>query len=163
MSELVYEDNLVYPQEKEVIKFEGKDPFRIYYNIKDILKKVFELGGKDIIEKEIKWDNTSVDKFFLVKWECKRSIDAWTKIIVNISVKGTQNSNTKEGKIVMSMKPVFRTEISSGFFQSIFWWIYYYIYYKNKRLQDFYRAKTLINKLRKQIGELYEMEIGISE
>jgi len=59
MSEkLVFKDNLVYPKEKETIKYKGPEPFKLYYNIKKIMLDVFELAGKDIFERKIKWDAT---------------------------------------------------------------------------------------------------------
>lgn len=159
MSKILFEDNLAYPLEKEILKFRGKEPFRIYENIKDILKTSLEITGVPIIERKISWDATGVDKSFLVIWTARRGIDTWTRIDVTIKVKGKQNSNTREGHVDISIKPFFRTEVEIGFLARIFWWIYYFIFYKKKRYNDFYMAKNLINKLKREIGNLYGIKV----
>ncbi len=159
MTEIKFEDNLTYPKEKETIKFKGEEPFKIYYKIGNLFKDVFELSGKDIFERKLKWDSTSEDKPFYVKWEIEKKIDTWTKIFVTVVVQGSQNSATRKGNIIITIVPAFITKVETGFLQRTFWWLYYFIFYKKKRIHDFYFAKNLINKFKIEIGKLYGIEV----
>ncbi len=155
MRDIIFEDNLSYPREKEIIKFQGEEPFRLYSQMNKLLKDVLEVMGKDVNEMKLKWDATTPDKSFYVKWRVKRKIDAWTKAIYEVIAQGKQNSQTRKGDITIAIVPSFRTEIKGAFLQKTFWWIYYFVYYKKKRIKDFYYAKNLTNKLKITIGELY--------
>lgn len=163
MTEVLFEDNLAYPLEKEKLKFEGKEPFRIYEEAKDILKNSLEITGVPIIEKEIRWDATDVNKSFYALWTARRRIDAWTEIDVTLKAVGKQNSNTRKGNVDISIKPFLKTKVEIGFLARVFWWIYYYIFYKKKRMDDFYMGKRLINKLKRGIADLYGIEVTESE
>lgn len=155
MRDIIFEDNLVYPREKEIIKFEGGEPFRLHSQMSKIFKDVLEVMGKDINEMKIKWDATSPDRAFYVKWRVKRKIDTWTNAFYELVAQGKQNSQTRNGNVTIVIVPSFRTEIKGSFLQKTFWWIYYFIYYKKKRSRDFYYAKNLANKLKITIGNLY--------
>jgi len=159
MRKVKFEDNLSYPREKEIIKFEGKEPFRLYFKMGKIFKDVLEVMGMDVKEVKLKWDATSINKSFYVKWEVIRKIDTWTKIKIELVAQGSQNSETREGNVTIAIVPVFITEVETGFLQRTFWWMYYFIYYKKKRIRDFYFAKNLINKLKITIGELYGIKL----
>ncbi len=159
MSKSIFEDNLSYPKEKEIIKYTGPEPFRIYGSMGNLFKDVFELAGKDVFEDKIKWDALTDNKSFNVKWHVEKKFDGWTKVEVIVVILGKQNSKTREGDIIITVVPTFITEIDMGFFQKTFWWMYYFIYYKKKRIEDFYRAKSLINKFKQEIGNLYGMEL----
>ncbi len=155
MRDIIFDDNLAYPKEKEIIKFQGEEPFRLYSQMSKIFKNVLEVMGKDINEMKIKWDATTPDKSFYVKWKIKKKIDTWTKVVYGVVAQGKQNSQTRKGDITVAIVPSFRTEIKGGFLQKTFWWLYYFVYYKKKRNRDFYYAKNLTNKLKITIGELY--------
>ncbi|HIE41062.1 MAG TPA: hypothetical protein EYP80_00190 [Candidatus Aenigmarchaeota archaeon] len=159
MSKKIFEDNLAYPKDSEAIKFQGKEPFKIYDKIKDFLKENLEISGKDIFERILKWDATDINKSFYVKIEAVRKLDSWSEINLIVVARGSQNSQTKEGDVTIALKPFFRTIVSGNFLQINFWWIYYFVYYKKKREQYFYMAKTMINKLKKDIGNLYNIKL----
>lgn len=159
VTEVIFEDNLVYPKEKEVIRWSGEEPFRLYYSIRNFFKDVFALAGKDIFERQLKWDASSPNKSFYCKMEFEKKIDKWTKIELAIVFQGTQNSDTRKGDIIITILPVFKTTVGIGFFQRTFWWIYYFIFYKNKRMHDFYYCKNLVNKFRIQVANLYGIPI----
>ncbi len=159
MSKITFEDNLSYPKEKEVIKFAGPEPFRIYNSIGNLFKDVFELAGKDVFEDELKWDALTENKGFNVKWHIEKKIDSWTKIEVVVVILGKQNSKTRNGDISIVIVPTFVTEVNTGFLQKAFWWMYYFIYYKKKRIKDFYIAKNYVNKFKQEIGNLYGLEV----
>ncbi len=163
MSKILLQDNLVYPEEKEIIKFEGREPFSIYDNMVNILKKSFEISTPSVIETDLKWDTTAPDKSFYAKWTAERKLDEWTKAEVKILIKGKQNSNTRRGNITIAIKPILKTEVNVGFLQRVFWWVYYFIFYKKKRMNDFYFGKNLINRLRNEIGNFYGIDVGKSE
>ncbi|OYT42924.1 MAG: hypothetical protein B6U88_02495 [Candidatus Aenigmarchaeota archaeon ex4484_56] len=164
MGKIKFEDNLAYPYQKEKIEVRGcSNPFKIYYKIKGIMKDVLELSGKDIFEIKLKWDATSEDRSFWVKWSADRKIDIWTKLNVTITISGSQNANTKKGDIAVSITPLYITEVDVGFIKKIFWWIYYLLHYKKKRIRDFYYAKNLINKLKIEIGKVYGVEVPESK
>ena len=155
MRDIIFEDNLSYPREKEIIKFQGEEPFRLHSQMNKLFKDVLEVMGKDINEIKLKWDITAPDKSFYVKWRVIRKIDAWTKAIYEVVAMGKQNSQTRKGDIIIAVVPSFRTEIKGSFLQKTFWWIYYFIHYKKKRSRDFYYAKNLANKLKITIANLY--------
>lgn len=156
MSEkLTFMDYLSYPKEKETIKFKGVEPFKFYYVGKRIFLDVFELAGKDIFEKKLKWDATAEDKSFYVKWEFEKKMDTWSSVKMSVTFQGSQNSRTRLGDCSISMKPQFITSVKTGFFQRYFWWVYYNIHYKKKRVVEFYRAKSIFNKFKLKVGEVY--------
>lgn len=156
---LVFKDNLVYPKEKEVIKFKGPEPFRLYYSMRKCLLDAFELAGKDIFERKLKWDATGEDKSFYVKWEIEeKKMDTWTKMTLSITFQGSQNSKTRMGECSISMKPAFVTTVKAGFLQRYFWWIYYQLHYKNQRIIEFYRAKSIFNNFKLMVGRVYGIE-----
>ena len=159
MSKSIFEDNLSYPKEKEIIKFTGPEPFKIYNIIGDLFKDVFELAGKDVFEDELRWNALSEDKAFNTKWHVEKKFDGWTKMEVVVVILGKQNSKTRNGNIAIAIVPTFKTEVNLGFLQKAFWWMYYFIYYKKKRIEDFYRAKSLVNKFKQELGNLYGMEL----
>jgi hypothetical protein len=127
--------------------------------MRNILKDTLETGGSKVWERKIKWDITSVDRSFYVHWEAERKIDEWTKIVVYVYVQGSQNANTREGDITIRIRAILKTKVSVGFMKRFFWWLYYFFYYKKKRLQDYYIAKDMINKLKKAIGDLYGIKV----
>ncbi len=159
MSKSKFEDNLSYPKEKELIKYTGPEPFRIYTSLGDLFKDVFELAGKDVFEQKIKWDALKEDKDFNVQWYIEKKFDGWTSMKVVVVILGKQNSKTRNGNIIITIVPTFTTEVDMGFFQKAFWWMYYFIYYKNQRIKHFYRAKSLVNKFKQEIGNLYGMDL----
>jgi hypothetical protein len=160
MSESIeFIDNLVYPKEKEVIKFNGFEPFGFYYKARNIFLNVFELSGKDIFEEKLKWDATGEDKSYWVKWHFEKKMDSWSKVKLSITFQGAQNSRTRLGTSSISLKPTFETKVDVGFLQRPFWWIYYYIFYKKRRIIEFYRAKTIFNQFKLKIGEVYGMAV----
>ena len=154
-----FQDNLLYPNEAEVIKYKGKEPFRIYREMSGILKDALETSGAKVWERIVKWDLTSPNRSFYVNWEAERGIDGWTKISVYVTAIGNQNSETRMGEVTIKIMATFTTKVSLSSFQKIFWWIYYFIYYKKKRLHDFYMAKNLVNRLKIKIGELYGIKV----
>ncbi|MBN2095111.1 MAG: hypothetical protein JW727_03620 [Candidatus Aenigmarchaeota archaeon] len=154
-----FTDNLVYPKEKEVLKYKGPEPFRFYGSGKKLFLDVFELAGKDIFEPKIKWDATGETKTFWVKWEFAKNMDSWSKLKLSITFQGCQNSRTRLGECSISMSPKFVTEVKTGFLQRYFWWMYYYLYYKNQRIYQFYRAKTIFNQFKLKVGEVYGMQV----
>jgi hypothetical protein len=156
--DITFMDNLVYPKEKEVIKFNGPESFRLYYSIRKIMLDVFELAGKDIFERKLKWDATGEDKSFYVKWELDKNMDSWTKLNLSVTFQGSQNSKTRMGDCSISMKPRFVTKVKTGFLQRYFWWMYYHIFYKKRRIIEFYRAKTLFNTFKLSVGQVYGIE-----
>ncbi|RLI99567.1 MAG: hypothetical protein DRP06_03265 [Candidatus Aenigmatarchaeota archaeon] len=159
MSKSVFEDNLSYPRDKELIKYDGPESFRIYGAISNLFKDIFELAGKDVFEEKLKWDALTDDKGFNVKWHIEKKFDSWTNMYVVVVILGKQNSKTRNGNITITIIPTFKTEVEMGFFQKAFWWIYYFIYYKKKRIEHFYRAKSLVNKFKQEIGNLYGMDL----
>jgi hypothetical protein len=163
MAKLKYVDNLVYPKEKEVIKFEGPEPFRLYGAMRKLLLDTFELAGKDIFEPQLKWDATGETKYFFVKWNIAKSIDRWSKLELSMTFQGSQNSRTRLGDMSFSMKPKFVTEVEVGFLQRPFWWIFYRFFYRNQRVESFYRAKSIFNQFKANVGAVYGMEPAPSE
>jgi hypothetical protein len=156
---ITFMDYLTYPKEKEIIKFNGPEPFRLYNEIKKIMLDAFELAGKDIFEKKLKWDATGEDKSFYVKWEIEeKKMDPWSKLTLSITFQGSQNSRTRMGDCSISMKPKFITTVKSGFLQRYFWWMYYQMYYKKRRIIEFYRAKTMFNKFKLMVAQVYGIE-----
>ncbi|MGC9310797.1 MAG: hypothetical protein ACP5E4_03690 [Candidatus Aenigmatarchaeota archaeon] len=153
----------MYPKEKETIAYSGPEPFRLYYAMRNLLLDVFELAGKDIFEDKLKWDATGEDKSFFVQWHIDKNMDSWTKLSLAIKFMGSQNSRTRVGNASVSLKPLFITSVKTGFLQKAFWWMYYQMHYKNKRVYEFYRAKTVYNRFKLAVGNVYGIEVEESE
>jgi len=85
-------------------------------------------------------------------------MDPWTKIALTITFQGTQNSKTRMGDCSISLKPALITTVKTGFFQRYFWWLYYQLHYKNQRIIEFYRAKSIFNTFKLRIAQVYGIE-----
>lgn len=160
---LSYVDNLVYPKEKEVLKYEGPEPFRLYYAMRKLLMDVFELAGKDIFEPKLKWDLTAEDKSFYVKWNIEKKMDSHSSLVLKMTFQGSQNSRTRMGNMSISFKPKFVTKAKAGFLQRPFWWAYYRFFYRDRRIVEFYHAKAIFNNFKIAIGNVYGMDVEASE
>ena len=119
------------------IDYEGPQPFRIYFSIRDIIKRVFNVKDYDIWEREFRWDVPR--KFFIRIYVLKR-LDVRSYMLIEISLQGKDTETPKEkGTLTILITGKLRTDFNlTGDFQQTLLYrslikLYHYIFYRNVR------------------------------
>ncbi len=146
----VLDDDCLVPASTIRIDFKGTNPFRFYRDIRTVLREVLEIRGKDIWERDFRWDFAVEPRKFFVKVAAKKSFDNWTAAYFELTFQGTQPSDLiKEGEMVIFVYSKLRTEApndtiwqKSSMYKGMRW-LYFRTFYNDAR-------RILLNKC---IGE----------
>ncbi|MCD6557510.1 MAG: hypothetical protein J7K31_00555 [Candidatus Aenigmarchaeota archaeon] len=129
------QDFVLAPDEKILLIFKGKDPYKMVETMKLNIKNIYQVPGKDIKTLNFKWDNTGEVREFFVKWIISPKKDKWTKAYVPFIIQGTVNAKTGLGDFTFIMFPWITTIYTyTNALQKALWWFYNrYFYYKQRR------------------------------
>ncbi len=148
----VLEDDCLAPRAQIKIEFEGKNPIELYKKTSDILKKVWEVGGTDLWERDVRWDMMSGD--FYRRIYINKGLDSHSKIFAEIIMEGQQPKDpTKNGKITIyiSAKLLSEFELKSALQKNPLYkgllWLYNRIFYKDVRAGYLKICQDLLNKV----------------
>jgi len=100
MATWVLEDDCLAPERVIRIDFKGVNPFRVYQAVPGFLRAIFDVRGKDVYEKEFRWDNSSDPRDFFSRFIVRKGYDNWSVVWAEITMQGKQPSDpNKEGEV----------------------------------------------------------------
>lgn len=163
MPKFILEDDCLVPARTLRINFTGPNPFRIYPPIRRILGTLLEIRGKNIWEREFRWDFSTDPRDFFVRIIAKKGCDAWSNVYIEIVFQGKQPVDpTKDGELIVLITPKLITSMP----EDTVWqrtpiykalrWVYLRTFYNDARrlLLDYCVSWTykLRNEMQKLLG-----------
>lgn len=122
------------PSEKLVLKFEGKNPFRLAQFVKNASKNVWRPDSPDFYEPLLRWDASGDNRQFMLVYEIRTPVDKWTTEHPVFRCLGTQDVNTREGTAEIEFWGELETKYDYSFgIQRSIWWLYNHIFYDRQR------------------------------
>ena len=152
-------DDILAPRDTMLVKFQGKNPFVPVQMATGLLREILKISAKDILETEVKWDNSSEMRNFYGKWMGKRHEDQWTDTWIRIVIQGEQHAKERTGWCNIEIKGTIRTKYNMGnFLQRMFWWFYNHTFYYKQRRMYAEQGKDMIYEIR----DKYMSALGIA-
>lgn len=152
MPKITIVDDLFSPDEKIVINFTGKNPFKVCQIIRPLFEKIVQVEGKDTFERVFKWDITEDPRGFYNFWHVLKEEDKWTTIRLKAIIQGKQHTKTLIGNVRIELTGHIETTYDyNNFIQRAFWLFYNrFFYYKRKR-QYLERGREYVYAVRDEI------------
>lgn len=165
MATWVLEDDCLAPERVIRIDFKGLNPFRIYQAVPQFLRAIFDVRGKDVYEKEFRWDNTTEPRWFFSRFIVRKGYDMWSVVWGEVTMQGNQPSDpNKDGDafILLTGKLLTRSPENSPWARSSIYkslrWLYFRTLYNDVRRNYMEECRIKINDLKLAI----EKTLGIS-
>ena len=165
MAQWILEDDCLVPERIIRLDFKGTNPFRVYHAIPGFLRAIFDVRGKDVYEKEFRWDYTSDRRDFLSRFIVRKGYDMWSVVWVEITMQGKQPSDpNKEGEmfVLLTGKLLTRSQENTPWSRSALYksirWLYFRTLYNEVRRNYLEECRIKLNDLRGAI----EKTLGIS-
>ena len=167
MALFILEEDCFLPNREIVLKFNGPNRIRAYQVLKRKMREIWEVDAVAYWEREFRWDVSGDPREFVVKSYVDRSLDRFTKLLVEVFIQGYQPSDpTKDGRVEIRISGILRTTFGSGtFFEDArnpiykgLMWIYYHYFYqqqKNTYIQEWCYNRML--KFKKFYQEMFNM------
>lgn len=160
----VLEDDCLVPGRVIRIDFKGVNPFKVYQAIPGFLRAIFDVRGKDVYEKEFRWDYTSDPRDFLSRFIVRKSYDMWSIVWAEITMQGKQPSDpNKEGEmfVLLTGKLVTRSPENtpwsrSGLSKSLRW-LYFRTLYNDVRRNYMEECRIKLGDLKQAIEQTLGM------
>jgi hypothetical protein len=161
MPKWIMEDDCLAPARTIRINFTGPNPFRVYPPIRRMLGTLLEIRGKNIWERDFRWDFSSDPRDFFVRIVAQKSCDAWTKAYIELIFQGKQPTDpTKDGDLVIQITPKLITAMPEDtvwqrtpIYKFLRWFYLRYFYNDARRtLLDYCVSWT--NKLNSELQKL---------
>lgn len=158
MPRWVLEDDCLTPDRQLRIDFKGPNPFRIYGAIPQFLRAIFDVRGKDVWEREFRWDITADPRDFFFRFVVRKGYDNFSRIYAEVIVQGKQPSDpNKEGEAVIFIRGILRTESpentifqKNNLYKSLRW-LYFRTLYNDVRRNYLEECRIKINDLARAI------------
>jgi len=159
------EDDVLAPRERIEINYSGPNPFSVCKKItSSVIKRVFEVGGTDVWERDFRWDITGDPRPFYMRMFVNKGFDARTGVVFEITYQGAQPSDpTKDGNVVIRiggrMKTTFERETTfqkSSIYYGLLW-LYNKIFYSGVRRNYLKIAQQRIDEFNKQVRGILGM------
>lgn len=154
MASWILEDDCLAPERTIRVEFTGPNPFRVYHALPQLLRAIFDVRGKDVWEREFRWDYNSDPRDFLFRFIVKKGYDYWSSVFVEVIVQGKQPSDpNKDGQvlIILTGKLLTKSADSNIWNRSTLYkslrWIYFRTLYNDVR-------RNLIDECRIKINDL---------
>ncbi|MBI2546834.1 MAG: hypothetical protein HYW23_00095 [Candidatus Aenigmarchaeota archaeon] len=161
----ILEDDCLTPERIIRIDFKGVNPFRVYYRMSEFLKFIFDVRGKDVYEKEFRWDFTSDPRDFLSRFIVKKKYDEWTNAWIEAKLQGKQPADSnKDGEVTILLtgklqtKSPERTVMQRSTLYKSLRWLYFRTLYNDLRRNYIEECRIKINDLKRTL----EKTLGIS-
>ncbi|MBI2084502.1 MAG: hypothetical protein HYT70_02725 [Candidatus Aenigmarchaeota archaeon] len=163
MASWILEDDCLVPDRQIRIDYRGPNPFRLYSVVPQLLRAIWDIRGKDVWEREFRWDITSEPIPFFSRFVIRKTYDNWSKIYSELIMQGKQPTDpNKEGEVSIIIRGILRTESpsntiiqKSGIYKSLRW-LYFRTLYNDVRrnlLQECrIKAGDLSGEIRKALG-----------
>lgn len=165
MAKWVMEDDCLAPERAIRVDYKGPNPFRIYQSIPTLLRAIFDVRGKDVWEREFRWDYTSDPREFLFRFIVKKGYDFWSTAFIEVIAQGKQPADpNKDGEVFVILTGKLRTGFdadnkwnTSSIYKSIRW-LYLRTLYNDVRRNLIEECRIKVNDLRSAI----QKSLGIS-
>lgn len=158
-------DDVLAPDDKIRIDFNGANPFRIYGMLPKLLQTVFHGRGKNVFEYKFKWDVTGDPRefYFVVHYEDMK-FDKFTRYEMTFTTIGKQPSdpNSPDGMFYMELKGKIITEykfksLAEKAIAMTFIWLYHRLIYSKVRR----RYMQILKERIYQVADAIRKEFGI--
>jgi hypothetical protein len=117
-----------------------------------MLERIFDVGAKDIWERDYRWDSTSDPRSFFIRLYVKKGLDQRSDLFIEIIFQGQQPSDSsKDGKMTVTINGRLTTEyeIKMPIYKTI-WQLYNYFFYNKVRRGYLKLCNEWIEKLWKE-------------
>jgi hypothetical protein len=135
MPKWILEDDCLAPTAKMQIKYTGPNPMKLFKSVRPMLERIFDVSGKDIWERDYRWDTTAEPRSFFIRLYVKKGLDQRSDLLIEIIFQGEQPSDpTKEGNMTVTINGRLTTkfEINLPIYKTM-WWFYNKIFYNKVR------------------------------
>ncbi len=161
----ILEDDCLTPDRQLKIEYHGPNPFKIYGAMGGFLRAIFDVRGKDVWERDFRWDNTSDPRWFFFKFITKKTYDMWTVLYPEIIVEGKQYADpNKDGDVTILLRGKVQTRSAentfiqrSALYKSLRW-LYFRTLYNDIRRNYMEECRIKINDLKRAL----ERTLGIA-
>lgn len=111
-----------------VINYVGPKPENIYFEMKNMLKRIFGVEDKNIEERELRWDRSTSEEKFSSTFFVTKHLTETTYIFVEIKIDGSTKPSKefeKEGKVSILIDPrIKNTTMETSFIAGLFGFVY---------------------------------------
>src|SRR3989338_3445659 len=158
MPSIAIKDDVLAPNDTLTVRFEGRNPFAASSIVPQMLRQILKITAKDVLETDVRWDNTKEIRQFYGKWMGKRKEDYWTTTIIEIIIQGEQEAKEKTGWSRIGLRGTIQTNYGySNFIQRMFWWFYNRAFYYKQRRAYIDQGKDFIMQMR----DRFQRTLGI--
>lgn len=158
MPKLVYESDVLTPEYKKVLDYEGPHPSRILKELPELLTAVFKIKNKDVFEDEFRWDRSDDPATFFAEFRAQDAKDFKSKVWVGLRIIGEQSAKDKSGKFKIQLRAFLRTEIEyDNSFSKSLHWLYNYAFYQSQRIRYMEEARVRLERLADEIRSLFNL------
>ncbi len=165
MATWVLEDDCLAPERVIRIDFKGPNPFRIYQTVPQFLRAIFDVRGKDIYEKEFRWDNTTEPRWFFSRFIVRKGYDIWSTVWGEVTMQGNQPSDpNKDGDVfvLLTGKLLTRSPENTPWSRSSIYkslrWLYFRTLYNDVRRNYMEECRIKITDLKLAIEKTLGIE-----
>ena len=154
------ENDCLSPATEVKIDYKGPNPFNIYFRLRDIIKRVFDVKDVDIWEREFRWD---VPGKFFIRIYVYKPLDKTSYILAQIILQGAQPSDpSKPGELNIRISGKLRTDFKMmvGFQKTALYRnlirLYHTLFYRETRKAYLEMCTkyltTLVEELKRSLG-----------
>ncbi|HDJ96468.1 MAG TPA: hypothetical protein ENG45_00145 [Candidatus Aenigmarchaeota archaeon] len=163
MVKMILEDDCLAPKPQIEINYKGPNPFKAYLITSNQLKRILGVRGKDIWEREFRWDLTGDPRGFFVKIYAKKKFDGRTAAFIEITFLGHQPTDPKKvGDLTIKISGKLKTNFGGSTifthpknpFYRFLINIYFSMFYAKVRRGFIKRCEGYIMKLRQKYMEV---------
>lgn len=161
----ILEDDCLAPEGVIRTEFKGLNPFKVYHALPQFLRAIFDVRGKDVYEREFRWDYTADPRDFMSRFIVKKRYDEWSNLWIEVKLQGKQPADpNKDGEMFVLLTGKLQTRSAettiwtrSNLYKSIRW-LYFRTLYNDVRRNYLEECRIKINDLKRAI----EKTLGIS-
>lgn len=151
------------------LEYSGPNPQNIYFEIKNLLKRVMKVEDKDIEEREVYWDRTTKGDKFKAFFVVNKKLDNYSHFHFEVSLEGHAKPSEvgKEGSVLITIDPVVRIEypqetlFEKSIFAEIFRFFHQKFFYKEVREKYEEECRRLVELLKQEIKSFFNILAGV--
>jgi hypothetical protein len=136
MAKWVLEDDCLAPTAKMTLNYTGPNPMRLFKDIRSMLMRIFDVGSKDVWERDYRWDTTEEPRSFYIRICVDKGLDGRSSLFIELVFQGKQPSDpSRNGSMTITLNGRLKTsyDIKMPIYKT-FWWFYnHFFYWKVRR------------------------------
>jgi hypothetical protein len=165
----ILEDDCLVPERVLRIDFKGPNPFKLYGAVPQFLRSIFDVRGKDVYEKEFRWDNTGDPRDFFSRFVVRKGYDMWSVVWAEVTMQGKQPSDpNKDGEVfilltgkLLTRSPENTPWARTGVYKSIRW-LSFRTLYNDVRKNMMEECRIKINDLKRSLEKTLGMQAEVT-